>query len=247
MIFRPTGLALFLVCLLSSASNADVLTVAVASNFAEPARELARAFEETSGHQVRIATGSTGKLFAQIAAGAPFDVLLAADVERPERLVASGVGSRMRVYAIGRLVLVSADSGLQGKSCIDAFVSDGAATLAIANPATAPYGRAAEEWLATRDASPRIVMGENVAQAMHFVMSGNARFGIVAESQLLVRAWELKAFPGCFEALPASSYSPVRQAAVQLSDSGGAFFDFLSRDTSRELITSFGYALPGDG
>lgn len=246
MIFRPTCPALLFVCLFSSASSADVLTVAVASNFAEPARQLVRAFEKTSDHQVRIATGSTGKLYAQIIAGAPFDVFLAADVERPERLVEEGFAERIRVYAIGRLVIASADPGLKGARCIDAFVSDDAATLAIANPATAPYGRAAAQWLATLDASPRIVRGDNVAQAMQFVMTGNARFGIVAESQLLAPAWELKSFPGCFEALPTSSYSPVRQAAVQLSDSGGAFFDFLSRDTSRELIASFGYALPED-
>lgn len=237
--------ALILSCLFSSVATADVVTVAVASNFAEPARQLAERFEQATGQRVRISTGSTGKHYAQIVAGAPFDVFLAADVERPERLVDEGVGSRSVVYAIGKPVLVSADPSLAGKPCIDAFAASDGSTLAIANPETAPYGRAATEWLDSLDVMPRIVTGENVAQAMHFVMSGNARFGVVAESQLLVPAWELKVFPGCFEALPAGSHTAVRQAAVQLSDAGGPFFDFIMSEESQALIASFGYSVSG--
>ena len=241
MIFRSPGLALIL-CLLSSVSAADLLTIAVASNFAAPAAELAEQFEETTGHRLRLVTGSTGKLYAQIRAGAPFDVFLAADTLHPERLLDDGVGSRVQVYAIGRPVLVSADPALGDSSCIDALFAEDPATLAIANPSTAPYGRAAREWLEGLAISPRIVMGENVAQAMHFVMTGNARFGIVAESQLLVPAWETRAFPGCAEELPEDAHAPVRQAAVQLSAAGGAFFDFLAGETSRALVAGFGYA-----
>ena len=251
MFTRSLGLAgLLLSFFLTVVARADaIVTVGVASNFAEPARQLAERFESSTGHTVRIATGSTGKLYAQVAAGAPFDVFLAADVERPERLVDEGFGSHARVYAIGRLILLSFDPELRGERCIDAFLGSEGATLAIANPRTAPYGRASREWLDSLDASPspRIVTGENVAQAMHFVASGNARFGIVAESQLLVPAWELAAFPGCVESLPAGSYPAVRQAAVQLSEAGRAFYDFLWEDESRALIAGFGYSVPEGG
>ncbi len=249
MLFRTIvqPAALIIVSLYSPVATADVVTVAVASNFAEPAKQLAERFEQATGQSVRISTGSTGKHYAQIVAGAPFDVFLAADVERPERLVVEGIGRRAGIYAIGKPILVSADPGLAGKPCIDAFATSSNTTLAIANPETAPYGRAATEWLSSLAAAPRIATGENVAQAMHFVMSGNARFGIVAESQLLVPAWELKVLPGCFEVLPVDSHTPVRQAAVQLSDAGGAFFDFLMGEESRALIVSFGYLAPDEG
>lgn len=249
MFSRSTGqtAALILLFLLSQVAKAGDVTVAVSSNFAEPARQLAERFRRLTGHRVRIATGSTGKLYAQIVAGAPFDVFLAADVKRPRRLVNQGVGSRFRVYAVGRPTLVSSDPELRNQGCIDAFAASGATTLAVANPDTAPYGRAAMEWLASLDATPRIVTGENVAQAMHFVMSGNARFGVVAESQLLASAWQFKVFPGCFEPLPANSHLPVRQAAVQLSSAGAAFYEFLSAEDARKLIESFGYAVPGEG
>ena len=250
MLLRSTGLhvVLFLACALLSTplASAEAVSIAVASNFAEPARVIAGRFEAATGTEVRISSGSTGKLYAQILAGAPYEVFLAADEVRPQRLVSGEYASEQKVYAVGRLTLVSADPSLTGMDCLDALRDDENATLAIANPVTAPYGRAAAEWLATLDMAPRIVRGDNVAQAMHFVTSRSARFGVVAEAQLLLPAWETRVWPGCIKALPVDSHAPVRQAVALLKTADEAatlFFAFLSLPETRELIASFGYAV----
>ena len=214
MFSRASGLllpALFL--LLAEASAGDVVRVGVASNFAGPARELAAAWEAQTGHTIRLSTASTGKLYAQLRAGAPFELFLAADEQRPARLVEEGLASRSRVYALGRLTVVSAEPALAGQDCRQALIDASAPTVAIANPVTAPYGKAALGWLEKQAPLPerRLVKGDNVGQAMSFVVSGNARFGIVAVAQLAAMR---STWPGCIGELPAGSHLPVRQAAA---------------------------------
>ena len=177
--------AIFLILLLADAVRADdPLTVAVASNFARSAAELASQFEGETGITVRLSNGSTGKLYAQIVNGAPFDLFLAADSARPAKLEESGLavaGSRF-TYARGRLALWSA----KFDDCHDALRAGG--WIALANPETAPYGRAAREYLHAAgfwdDVKDRIAYGENVMQAMQFVAVGNADTGVVAQSVL---------------------------------------------------------------
>ena len=241
---RTPGLclsALFL--LLAEPSMADLVRVGVASNFAGPARELASRYESATGHQVQLSTASTGKLYAQLIAGAPFDVFLAADELRPARLTEAGVATENRVYALGRLAVVSADPDLAGADCEKAFLDTPSATVAIANPATAPYGKTAQRWLdaTAGGARRRVVTGDNVGQAMSFVVSGNARFGVVAVAQLEpVRA----GWPGCMGELPADSYQPVRQAAAITSGAGPAatgFYEFLFTTEARAMMQRWGY------
>jgi molybdate transport system substrate-binding protein len=245
---RRISIFLFLLTL-SGAAAADVVHVAVAANFVEPARELASRFEAGGQHTIRLSSGSTGKLYAQIVAGAPFDVFLAADEARPLRLVDAGRASQPLAYALGRLSLVSADSALAGRDCREAFLADTTATLAIANPETAPYGRAAEEVLAALGTPPsrRIVRGESVAQAMHFVTSRAARFGLVATAQMTRPG---NPWPGCRWDVPAKFHAPIRQVAVLVAAPGAAdgpasrFLDFLGSAEARALISARGYGLP---
>ncbi len=249
MFFRAPGLlfpALFL--LLTEPSAADVVRVGVASNFAGPARELAAAWELQTGHRIQLSTASTGKLYAQIRAGAPFEVFLAADVRRPARLVEEGLASRSRVYALGRLAIVSADPALAGQDCRQALLNSSAPTVAIANPATAPYGKAALGWLEQQSPlpEPRLVKGDNVGQAMSFVASGNARFGIVAASQLVAMR---STWPGCIGDLPADSHPPVRQAVALATGAGtaaGVFYDFLFSSEARNAMLRWGYGQAAD-
>lgn len=236
----------------SQCAAAEVVTVGAASNFAAPVRELGARFESGTGHAVRISSASTGKLYAQIKNGAPFDVLLAADAERPERLLKSGdavAGSRF-TYAIGRLVVWSRDPRLSGASCRDALARDDLGHLAIANPETAPYGAAARESLIALGlwdrVRTRVVTGENIAQTLHFVASGNASLGFVAAAQLT--AAELPD-ASCSWDVPGELHRPIEQQAVLLRRAAHnpvarRFLEFLKSEAGRAIVARHGYALP---
>jgi molybdate transport system substrate-binding protein len=200
-------------------ARAEVLTVAVASNFAGTAERLASGFEQDTGFAVRLVTGSSGKIFAQIANGAPFDVFLSADQARPEELEQRGLavsGSRI-TYALGRLVLWSRDPEYDGSNCLDELARLDAGRLAIANPRHAPYGVAARDFL--RNAGlwerfePRLLVGENIAQTLQFAATGGARFALVAASQLLSSNIPVAS---CSEAIASDRHAPIRQQAVLL-------------------------------
>lgn len=249
MFSRASGLHLpALLALLVTPATADVVRVGVASNFAGAARELAAAYESRTGHSIYLSTASTGKLYAQLRAGAPFEVFLAADEERPARLVDGGLASHSRVYALGRLVVVSADPALAGRDCRQALLGTSSPVVAIANPATAPYGKAASAWLEAYapGLEPRLVRGDNVGQALSFVVSGNARFGIVAAAQLVASR---STWRGCISALPAGSYPPVRQAAALANGAGPAasgFYDYLFSAEASETMLRWGYGRVAD-
>lgn len=245
--FRP--IALLLTCLLPLVSQAAEVQVAVAANFTKPMQVIAERFERDTGHRALLAFGSSGKLYAQIRNGAPFDVLLSADEEVPSKLEREGLGvpgSRFS-YAIGTLVLWSPREG---------YV-DGAKTLteqpyrhlAIANPKTAPYGAAAMATLEglglTESARERLVQGENIAQAHQFVASGNAELGFVALSQVVDKG---VIGQGSGWIVPAHYHPPIRQDALLLqkgSDNPAAqsLIDYLKGEKAAEVIKAYGYNL----
>ena len=228
-------------------SHAAEVRVAVAANFTEPARKIAALFEATSGHQVKLSFGATGQYYAQIAHGAPFDVLLSADQVTPQKAIAEGLavpGSAF-TYATGRLVLFSRDAmQVTGEDTLRAgrFLK-----LSIANPALAPYGSAAiatMQALGVLDAvRSKIVQGASIAQAYQFVETGNAELGFVALSQVIGSS------TGSRWIVPTSLHAPIAQDAVLLkvgADNAAArgFLMFLRQDSARGVITDFGY---GDG
>jgi molybdate transport system substrate-binding protein len=226
----------------------DTLRVAVASNFAVVLQQLAPAFEAQSGHSLLISPGSTGRHYTQITNGAPFDIFLAADSERPvllEQEQRAIAGTRF-TYALGRIVLWSPDQDL-----VDAegqILQTGQYRhLAIANPRLAPYGLAAQEILAHLqmwDAlQGKLVQGENIAQTLQFVESGNAELGFIAMSQWLELAEQQK---GSSWEPPMTLYSAIEQQAVMLKDSAAArqFMAFLNDSAARAVIANAGYGLP---
>jgi molybdate transport system substrate-binding protein len=241
-------LAMLLAALVASASAvADPVHVAVATNFAPTCRVIADAFIAATKHDVVISDGSTGKLFAQIENGAPFEVFLSADAERPQKLEEGKravAGSRFP-YAIGRLVLWSARDGfVTGEAVLrgDAFQH-----LAIANPALAPYGAAAREVLQHLGLwdrlQPKLVRGEDIGQTFHFVSTGNAELGFVALSQLATE------MGGSRWLVPADLYTPIEQQSVLLipgkdDPAARAFLDFLKGGAARALIERAGYGVP---
>lgn len=240
-----------LVLLGSAPARSETALIAVAANFAEVMERIETAFERQSPHGITITVGSTGKLHAQISQGAPFDVLLAADQQLPERLESTGLavpGTRF-TYATGRLVLWSTDPERVPRDGAALLRSGEVGKLAMANPELAPYGRAAREVLQALDVYQplrgRIVLGENVGQAHALVATGNADLGLVALSYV---ASERNAMQGSRWPVPESLHDPIHQDAVLLSraeDNSAArdLLAYLRRPEVRELIRSFGYGV----
>jgi molybdate transport system substrate-binding protein len=229
------------------AAAGEVL-VAVAANFSAPMKLIAASFERDTGHRAMLAFGATGSFYAQIRNGAPFHVLLAADDETPARLVQEGFAeaSSRFTYATGRLVLWSARPGYVDARG-DVLKAAPFARLALANPTTAPYGRAAVETLTRlglRGAlEPRFVMGENIAQTLQFVVSGNAELGFVALSQV----WRDGALTaGSAWLVPPELHQPIRQDVVLLSTARNdaaalALMRYLQSDPAKVTMRAFGY------
>ena len=244
---RGVALGLLLLLLSCAGARADSVHVAVATNFAPTCRAIADAFTAATKHEVVISDGSTGKLFAQIENGAPFEVFLSADAERPRKLEAGqhAVAGTRFVYAVGRLVLWSARDGfVTGEAVLrgDAFQH-----LAIANPELAPYGAAAREVLQRLELwdrlQPKLVRGEDIGQTFHFVSTGNAELGFVALAQLAGGKG------GSRWLVPAKLHAPIEQQAVLLrpgqdDPAARAFLEFLQGREARRLIERAGYGLP---
>jgi len=241
--------AILLALLAVPLAHAESLTIAVASNFRVPAEQIAAKFEQQTGYEVRISSASTGKLYAQIISGAPFDLLLAADSDRPLLLEEAGIGIRgtRQTYAIGGLVLWSRDPANAGADCRRLLDDLGAARLAIANPKTAPYGIAAQQFLTNAGlwerVSPRLVYGENIAQALHFVATGNASLGLVAAAQLQdSRLPEAT----CSWVVPTSLYEPIEQQAIAINSANAAtmqFMEFLVSPAAQAVVIESGYGV----
>jgi len=246
------SLPLIFACLYCAAAGRDdTALVAVASNFHVTANALAEGFEARYDYRLRISPGSTGKLYAQVINGAPYDLFLAADVERPARLEAAGtaVAGTRRTYAVGRLLLWFSDPATAGRDCESLLDATPDGRLAIANPELAPYGRAAREflvntgrWETYRD---RLVLGESIAQAFQFVATGNAMAGLVAATQ----ARGAVTPGGCSVLLAASTHEPIEQQLVLLEhgrDNGAAraFLDYLRTPAARAVIRAHGYEIP---
>lgn len=248
---RVNNLTLAAVALVFSASSlADQAQVAVAANFAEPIKAIAAVLEKTTGHTIQVTLGATGKLYAQIKNGAPFDVLMAANTATPAALEKDGLaepGSHFN-YATGKLVLWSADAArvdVKG----DMLRSGNFRKLAYANPKTAPYGEAAMQVMdklgLTPALSPKLVQGESIGQTFNFVHTGNAEIGFVAMSQVL-QGGKLKS--GSMWVVPQNLYSPIRQDAVVLqrgatNPAAQALVKLLQSPNIKDLIRSYGYEI----
>jgi molybdate transport system substrate-binding protein len=220
--------------------------VAVAANFTAPAKEIAALFKAKTGDEALLSFGASGTFYTQIAQGAPFQVFLSADADRPKAAVDGGfaVADTRFTYAIGTLVLWS--KSLDVTKGDEVLKANAFAKLSIANPKAAPYGAAALEAmkaLGVYDAiEPKIVQGESIAQAFQFIDTGNAELGFVALSQLSGVTAGSRWLP------PQSLYSPIRQDAVLLKtdaddDASKAFIAFLKGPEARAIIARYGYGL----
>ncbi len=241
------GVAAFLAAV---AAQAGEVQMAVAANFTAPMKQIAAEFEQATGHKALVAYGATGKFYAQIANGAPFEVFLAADNRVPAKLAEEGraLADTRFTYALGTLVLWSAKAGLVDEQA-SALREGRYNKLAIANPRVAPYGVGAVEVLTAlgllEAATPRFVRGENIAQTYQFVSTGNADLGFVALSQVMEEGRIPK---GSAWVVPGEMHQPMRQDAIVLTKgkdnpAAQALMAFLRSDKARAIIRSFGYGL----
>jgi molybdate transport system substrate-binding protein len=240
------ALAALALASLAAPALAAETQVAVAANFTEPAKEIATAFAAATGHKALLSFGSSGQFYAQIAHGAPYEVFLSADAERPKKAEQDGLGvpgSRF-TYAVGKLVLYSKTPGLaDGGAALKTGRFD---KLAVADPASAPYGAAAVQTLqklGIYDAvKPKIVTGASITQTYQFVATGAADLGFVALSQVINEAG------GSRWLVPAAHYAPIDQQAILLftgakNPAAKAFIEFLKGPQARAIIKRYGYEL----
>lgn len=236
---------------LTGLAQAGEVSVAVAANFTAPMQKIAAAFAQDTGHVAVLSFGSTGKFYAQIKNGAPFQLLLAADDETPAKLEKEGLalsGTRF-TYATGRLVLWSKQPALVDAKGEVLRKAPGTERLAVADPKLAPYGAAAMETLQKMGLratwQPRLVQGESIGQAYQFAASGNAALGFVALSQVMVDG---KLSEGSAWIVPAELHAPLRQDAVVLANAkdnaaAAALLAYLKSDKARAIIRAYGYEL----
>ena len=250
---KPTKLWIAAALLLvAGMAQADAVSVAVAANFSGPMKRISAEFEKTSGHKVVLSFGSTGKFYAQVKAGAPFEVLLAADDETPGKMAQEGLAMKDSrfTYAIGKLVLWSAREAIVDGDG-DILKRGSFEHLAVANPKLAPYGAAGVQTLqalGVYDAiAPKLVQGENIAQTYQFVATGNALLGFVALSQVIGE--DGKAKSGSAWIVPEKYYTQIRQDAVLLEKGKNKtaaveLLKFLKTSYAARVIESYGYGLP---
>ncbi len=254
MSYRIHASAFLVLCwLMGSPVWAGEVSVAVASNFAAPMEHIVALFQKESGHTVKVTLGASGKLYAQIKGGAPFDAFLSADEELPKRLLQEGLavtGSRF-VYATGRLVLWSAQPDLVDDK--GAVLNKGNFNrLAIANPLYSPYGVAAKETLGKltmwNAIQVKLKKGDSVSQSYKLAATENADLAFIALAQLMRDG---KVTVGSWWLVPSELHNPIRQSAVQLSGAkdhaaAKAFLAFLKTEKARAVMRGFGYELPRD-
>lgn len=246
-------LFLLVVLLIAAACSAEELSVAAAADLNVALKEIAQQYQRDTGNTVKLSFGSSGNFFVQLQNGAPFDVFLSADIAYPEKLAQQGLADSQTLYpyAVGKIVLwVPKGSKLDLKKGMAVLLDPSITKIAIANPAHAPYGRAAEEALEKSDLHGRVqsklVLGENISQAAQFVQTGNAEIGIIAESLALSPAMKEA---GRLVEVPENLYAPIRQGAVVLKSSphpnaAKAFLDYLKRPAAQQIMEKYGFSLP---
>lgn len=238
----------------STFAGAQEITVAAAADMSAALPELVNAYTKKTSQSVKLSFGASGNLTNQIRNGAPFDIFFSADEQYPQQLITDGLATKDTLYryAVGRLVLwVPNDSPLDlSKLGIQALLDPSVKKIAIGNPQTAPYGRAAEAALRHfqiyDQISSRLVIGENISQAAQFVESGNAQAGLIALSHALAPAMKNK---GRYWTIPLDAYPTLNQAAVVLSKSkqpeaARKFLDFIRSPEANALMTTYGFSLP---
>lgn len=237
----------------SSVALAETATIAVAANFTKTIEMVGEEFTKETGHQLKFSFGPTGKLYAQVKNGAPFDAFFGADERRPLKTIEDGIGiqSSYFVYAQGQIALYSSQYPVKTQP-LEVLKQANFKYLAMANPRTAPYGERAETFLKSKGlydgVKSKLVNGESIAHAFQYVATSNAPIGFVALSQIVDPQSPIYK-KGEYWVVPQADYKPIKQGAVILqrgkdNAAVNAFFDYLKTPKALEIIHSYGYSTP---
>lgn len=232
----------------NSSDKSKKLTIAVSSNMQYSIQEIATKYTEHTGVECNLVVGSSGKLTAQIMEGAPFDVFLSADMKYPQMLYQKGHAKEApKIYALGKLVLYA--SKKEFVPSLKFLKSDSIAHIALANPNTAPYGRAAMEVLEQHglvdSVKSKLIFGENISQTNQFMTTGAAQIGFTAKSTLIGTPLSQQ---GRWTALDLNSYTPIQQGIVMLENETGldhaslSFVEFIFSGEAQEILKKYGYS-----
>jgi len=247
---QKTFLLAFLALTLTLSAAAEEITVAAAADLQFALKDVSTRFEQQTGNKVNLIFGSSGNFFSQIQNGAPFDLFFSADLDYPKKLEAAGQAepNTLYQYATGKIVLwVRNDSKLDLTKGLAVLLDPSINKISIANPAHAPYGRAAMAALDHEKLSDKLkdkfVLGENVSQAAQFVESGSAEAGIIALSLAVAPAMKEK---GRYVEIPADFYPPLQQGCILLASSKKkstalALVEFLKKPETVDLLKAFGF------
>lgn len=249
--YRPYAILAGLFLAFSFQAQAATLTVAVAASAQYMFNDLQSAFKQQTGHTLRAAYGSSGKLSAQVIHGAPFDVFLSADMEYPQKLHAAGFAELPRVYAYGALVLWTMEE-FDLDNWQELLTSTKVKKISIANPKTAPYGRQTMAALAhfKLDAAlrPKLVFGESISQTSQYIHSRSADAGFTAKSVVMSPAMHGK---GKWVEIPKGTYQPIAQGIAVLKhgqqsepETAQQFRDFMLSPSAHAILNRYGYLLP---
>ncbi|BBP46933.1 molybdate ABC transporter substrate-binding protein [Thiosulfatimonas sediminis] len=239
--------------LTSGLAHAGSATIAVAANFTKTIEEIGEQFRQETGHELKFSFGPTGKLYAQIKNGAPFDAFFGADESRPLKTIADGIGveSSYFVYAQGQIALYSADYPVKTQP-LEVLRKAEFKHLAMANPRTAPYGERAQAFLKSQGlyegVKAKLVNGESIAHAFQYVATGNAPIGFIALSQIVDPQSPIFQ-KGEYWVVPQADYEPIKQGAIILKRGVDnvalqAFFDYLKTPKALEILHAYGYSTP---
>ena len=256
---RRTALLFLILCCLTRSSLGDEIKVAAAADLNYALKDLAARFEKQTGNTVSLTFGASGNFYSQIQNGAPFDLFFSADADYPKKLATAGLmdNASLRTYAVGHLVLWHPNIGesydrlpITREQITNILLRPDVKRIAIANPEHAPYGRAAmavlERFGLKDKIADKLVLGENVSQAVQFVQSGNAQVGLVALSLLLSPTVKN---PGPYDIVPQDAYPEIRQAVGILSSSqhkktAQAFIDYVGSPEGAAILKQYGFGLP---
>lgn len=246
-------LLLIFALLTTVGASGEELSIAAASDLNFAMKDIAQQYQRDTGNTLRLSFGSSGNFFIQIQNGAPFDLFFSADIAYPQKLAQAGLAEPATLYryAVGKIVLwIPNNSRLDLSRGIDVLLDPSIRKVAIANPAHAPYGRAAEEALKKAGIYDRIkdklVFGENISQTAEFIQTGNADIGILAQSLAVSPAMKNE---GRFAEVPTNLYTPIEQGAIVLKSSNKQaltkeFLEYLQRPAARQIFARYGFSLP---
>ncbi len=234
---------LILTLIFSSFIYADSIKVAVAANVSYTIKPLIKEFNKTNSTKIRIILGSSGKLTAQIKNGAPYDLFLSADMKYPNALYKNKLtANKPKIYARGSLSIFS----LKKRNLQDISIVNRVKKIAIANPKTSPYGKAAYEAISNAKLLDKnikkFVYAENIAQTVQYAMSATD-IGFIATSSLYSPKMRDYKQIGNFILVNSSLYTPIEQGVALLNNnkSSKAFYDFLFSQEAKKIFKEYGY------